>query len=223
MKIRFVCFLCLCVVTANAQRVEWGLKAGLQLSQFKGEDFLARRTASSSSNLETIRSSGKMTFGYAIGGYVRTLEDVFLQGELLLSVKGGELESSNSSNLTNLQYGQIDIPLSIGYQKNRFEISAGPMLSFKAFDDGNLKEFLSQYSNSPLTFSPYRPFTLGYQGGVGFKANKLKLGLRYLASIQGVSDMYIAYNVPGDSQLRDSRFFQKFGVLQLTAAYQLSK
>jgi hypothetical protein len=218
-----LCVLTIAFSSVKAQNTEWGLKAGLQLSQFRGDDFLAHPATSSSSNPEAVTSKGGMKTGYTIGLYVRTRENVFLQGEILASVKGAELERLQTGTKTSIQYGQVDIPLSIGYKMNRFEISGGPLVSFKLFDDGNLKTFLSQYSNTPLSFSPYRSYVLGYQAGIGYNLDKLSIGLRYMASIQGVSDMYIAYNIPGDTQLRDSHFFQRFSSFQLTAAYRLSK
>jgi hypothetical protein len=111
----------------------------------------------------------------------------------------------------------------LGYKLKQFEFTGGPLLSVQAFDNGELKKFLSLFSSSPLNFSPYRAYSFGYHAGVGVRFNKIGLNLRYLASIQPVSDMYIAYNVAGTSELRDSRFQQRSGVVQLTASYQLLK
>ncbi|MFN8348007.1 MAG: outer membrane beta-barrel protein [Spirosomataceae bacterium] len=223
MKQLLVSALCLLTFAVRAQTVEWGLKAGVQLSQFRGDDFISRPPTSSSSSTETVSSKGGSHAGYTVGGYVRSVENVFLQGELLLSVKGGELNRKAANTTTKIQYGQLDIPLSLGVRIKHLEFTGGPLLSLQLFDDGKLKTFLSQYSNSPLTFSPYRTYAFGYHAGAGLNFNKLTLGVRYLASIQGVSDMYIAYTLPGDSQLRDSHFQQRFAGFQLTAAYRLSK
>jgi len=213
----------LIVLTTKAQQVEWGLKAGLQVTQFRGDDFLGRLLTSSSTNVDKISSKGGNTAGYAIGGYVRTSENVFLQGEFLLSVKGAALKNNSNGAVSNIQYGQLDIPFSLGIKYKKFEITGGPVLALQLFDDDKLKGFLSQFSASPLSFSPYRIYSFGYQAGIAANFNKLSVGLRYLASIQPVSDMYIAYSVPGDSQLRESRFQQRYGSVQLTAAYRLSK
>lgn len=192
------------------------------MTQFKGSDFEGVQAISSSRTPEKVSTKGGSTLGYTVGGYVRTTENVFLQGELLVSVKGAQLERLNTGTKTTIQYGHLDIPLSIGYKSNRFEITGGPLLTLQLFDDNNLKKFLSQYSNSPLTFSPYRSYTFGYQAAVGVNFNKLTVNLRYLASIQPVSDMYISYNTV-NSELRESHFQQSFGALQLTASYRLSK
>lgn len=217
-----LCVLTIAFASVKAQSVEWGLKAGLQITQFNGKDFEGVLATSSSRIPEKVTSKGGSTIGYTIGGYVRTTENVFLQGELLVSVKGAQLERLSTGIKTAIQYGHLDIPLSLGYKFNRFEISGGPLLTVQLFDDNNLKKFLSQYSNSPLTFSPYKSYTLGYQAAAGVNFNKLTINLRYLASIQPVSDMYISYNTV-NSELRESHFQQSFGALQLTAAYRLSK
>lgn len=223
MKRLLAAFCVLTALGANAQRAEWGLKAGLQISQLRGDDFLGRRATSSSATPETITTQGSSKAGYVVGAYVRSTEDVFLQAEALLSVKGGEIESTGSTNKTSIQYGQLDIPLSLGYKHKRLEFTGGPLISLQLFDDSNLKNFLSQYSSTPLTFSPYRTYAFGYHAGVALNLNKLSIGVRYLASIQGVSDMYIAYAVPGEAQLRDSRFQQRFSGLQFTASYRLTR
>lgn len=223
MKQLLTATLCLMILGVHAQGVEWGLKAGLQMSQFRGDDFFGRLATSSSTSLDRVKSKGGMKSGYVVGGYVRTTENVFLQGEMLVSIKGGGLENVNNGTKTEIQYGQVDIPLSLGYKHKRLEFTGGPLISVQLFDDEKLKNFLSQYSSTPLTFSPYRSYAFGYQAGVGLNFNKLSFGIRYLASIQGVSDMYIAYNVPGDTQLRDSRFQQRFSSLQFSASYRLTK
>lgn len=212
------------VSSGYAQSVEWGLKAGVQMTRFIGSDFEGVLPTSSSRIPERISTKGGSTLGYTIGGYVRTTENVFLQGEMLVSVKGAQLERLSNSTKTSVQYGQLDIPFSIGYKHNHFEISGGPMLSVQLFDNGKLQEFLSLYSTAPLTFSPYKSYAFGYQAAIGANFNKVGVNLRYLASIQPVSDMYIGYTTAGsDPQLRESRFQQSFGSLQLTVSYRLSR
>ncbi|WP_428654113.1 outer membrane beta-barrel protein [Runella sp.] len=216
--------LSLAVSSVYAQSVEWGLKAGVQTTQFRGEDFEGVLNTSSSRIPEKVSTKGGSTFGYTIGGYVRSTENVFLQGELLISVKGAQLKQLSTSNKTTVQYGQLDIPFSIGYRHNHFEISGGPLLSVQLFANDKLKQFLSNYSNTPLTFSPYKSYAFGYHASIGANFDKIGINLRYLASIQPVSDMYIAYTSAGsDPQLRDSHFQQSFGALQLAVSYRLSR
>ncbi|AEI48229.1 hypothetical protein [Runella slithyformis] len=220
----FLCLLSAAVSSGYAQSVEWGLKAGAQMTRFIGADFEGVLATSSSRIPEKVSTKGGYTLGYTIGGYVRTTESVFLQGEMLVSVKGAQLERLSNSAKTSVQYGQLDIPFSIGYKHNHFEISGGPMLSVHLFENQKLKDFLSQYSYTPLTFSPYKSYAFGYQAAIGANFNKVGVNLRYLAGIQPVSDMYIAYTTAGsDPQLRDSHFQQSFGSLQLTVSYRLSR
>lgn len=203
----------------SQNNVEWGLKGGLQITNFRGDDFLGRKP--NTTDYDKISSKGSASTGYALGVYARSRESMFLQGEALISVKGAVLETMGKNIETTIQYGQLDIPVSIGYQNTRFEMAGGPVLSVNIFDNGKLKDFLSSYANSPLSFSPYRPYALGYQLGAGVKFGKLGIQLRYLASIQPVSDMYISYSVPGEAELRQSRFQQRAGVIQATASYRL--
>ncbi|MCU0339283.1 MAG: PorT family protein [Spirosomaceae bacterium] len=217
----FLILLMTVVGKAQSQGIEWGLKGGLQITSFRGDDFQGRKPSSSSTAYDKITSKGGAATGYALGIYARSQESVFLQGEALISIKGAVLETVGQNTETAVQYGQLDIPVSIGYQTKRFDVMGGPMLSVNVFDDGKLKNFLSSYANSPLTFSPYRTYAFGYQLGAGLKFNKLGVQLRYLASIQPVSDMYISYSTPGASELSQSRFQQRAGVIQATVSYRL--
>jgi Outer membrane protein beta-barrel domain len=204
---------------ANSQsNVQWGLKVGLQFTQLRGDVFRGYVGGNGNSIPEEISSKGSGSLGYTLGGFVRTTEDFFLQGELLIATKGGQL-TRNSTNKQLVQFGQIDIPLSVGYRVGTLEFLGGPVISVQAYDDGNLKEFLSAYSSSPLTFSPYRPYNVGYHLGAGMNFGKLSLNLRYLASIQNVSGINIFYTV--DGQRKNSRFEQYSSAVQVSVGYQI--
>ena len=66
MKRLLAAFCVLTALGANAQRAEWGLKAGLQISQLRGDDFLGRRVTSSSATPETITTQGSSKAGYVV-------------------------------------------------------------------------------------------------------------------------------------------------------------
>lgn len=214
--------LCISMVGVYAQKAEWGLKAGLQLTSFKGDDFKGIPNTSSSRTLETITTKNSTTIGYALGAYVRSTEPVFIQGEMLFSIKGAELERVGQNSKISIQYGQLDVPLSLGYQAKRWEVLGGLSVSGQIFDDGNLKKFLSTYSNSGLTFSPYRKYNFGYHVGAGLRFNRIGINARYMASIQPISDMYISYSLNNnDPQLSESKFSQRAGIVQFTLSYRL--
>jgi Outer membrane protein beta-barrel domain len=230
MKKNIVFCLCLFSVTIQAQKkVETGIKAGIQLCRFQGIDFnWTPESPTSSRASERLSTKTTPTFGYAIGGYVRTLEPTFLQAEIMLSLKGAQIDqflgsNSTKTSTTTVQYSQIDIPLSIGHRFKHIEVSGGPMFSVNLSDNGKLKTLLGQYSPNPPAFSPYQTLTAGFHLGAGYRlTNRLTANLRYMGSIQSVTSQSIYFadpNLPVGQ--RESSFKQRSGVWQLTVGFKI--
>ncbi len=230
MKKNIIFCLCLFSITIQAQkRVETGLKVGLQLCRFQGIDFnWSPESGASSRSPERLSTKTTPVFGYAVGGYVRTLEPTFLQAEMMLSVKGAQIDqfvgnNTTKTSTTTVKYRQIDIPLAIGHRFKQFEVVGGPMISVNLSDNGKLKTLLAQYSNNPPSFSPYQTITAGYHFGAGYWfTDKLTANLRYMGSIQNVTSQSIYFTDPNlPVGQRESSFKQRSGVWQLTVGYRL--
>lgn len=230
MKKNIVFCLCLFSITIQAQKkVETGIKVGLQMCRFQGVDFnWSPESAASSRASERLSTKTSPVFGYAVGGYVRTLEPTFLQAELMLSVKGAQIDqflgnNTTKTTTTTVQYTQIDIPLSIGHRFNKIEVSGGPMFSVNVAEDGKLKTLLANYSANPPQFSPFQTLTVGFHAGAGYGfGNKFVVNLRYMGSIQNVTAQSIYFKDPTiPVGQRESSFKQRSGVWQLTIGYKL--
>lgn len=182
------------LLSANAQEVKFGVKAGLNLSTAGGDmkDFI-----------EDIGMDQKSHIGFHIGAFVDLglTENFYIQPGLFYSNKGlkGELKEDDSYKLKmNLSY--LEIPILASYRINlsdnmKWHINAGPYLAYgiggkikfegelledefddlKAFDEdeGDLKRF---------------DFGLSFGTGVNFKS--VYLGVKYdlgLTNIAGDS------------------------------------
>ena len=218
-------FLILGQAIAQNKNFEWGLKAGVQLSQFRGDGLVfSANPVVSSSPVRGATTRTAPTVGYAVGVYFRTTENVFLQGEAMLSAKGANINYFNGSTTTTttVQYTQLDFPLSVGYRQKFWEVSGGPLIAVQLFDNGELKKFLGEVANREPPFKVYVPYTVGYQLGAALRLGSASVGLRYMASIMPVTSQSISYVDPAaDPSLRQANFQQRSGVWQLSAAFKI--
>ncbi len=223
MKQSIILLICLISSFSYAQkRAEWGLKGGVSLSNFRGSDFNGTPLSSSSTTTERVSTKASPAFGYTLGGYVRSVEDVFLQAELLFSMKGAQIDRFGSAGTTSTQvkFSQIDIPLSVGYKHKKVEVLGGLFLSTTITDDGKLTTFLSQYAKTSA--SPYKTLSLGYHIGAGINLNRLSINARFMGGIQPLVDETIYYNDPNLTQgTRQSSFQQRADAWQFTIGYKI--
>jgi|GEM_PF-1500129 len=206
--------------------MEWGIKAGVQLSKFRGDALILSGGPLSSAMPQGASTNTAPTVGYAVGAYFKTTENVFLQGEIMLSAKGANIKplaQTSTSTTTTVQYTQFDIPLSVGYRYKIWEVSGGPLISVQLFDNGELKKFLSQQAGKEPNFNVFVPYTFGYQLGGAVRFGKTSIGVRYLASIMPVTSQSISYTDPNaDPQQRQAKFEQRSGVWQFTVGLRLN-
>lgn len=131
----------------GAQNVDFGLKTGLNISNFTGGDV-------DRNNL----------FGFHVGGFAefKLNEKFSLQPELLYSTQGSEVE-----NLAKIKVDYLKIPLMIKYYlSENFSIEAGPQASFLVndkieFDDSSIPDADIDASS----------FDFGLNAGLGYNFN----------------------------------------------------
>jgi hypothetical protein len=206
--------------TAYSQTTEWGIKIGVQSTRFQGNDFYGRPAVSSGVTPEQVVTNANSAIGYAAGVYVRSRSDVFLHGEALISLKGGQLDRMTTGGKVSskFSYGQLDLPLGIGYRYHKFEVMGGPLLSVQLFQDNKLGDVLSTYALTQSKFSPFTKAALGYHLSVGLQFDRLSVGVRNFGSIQNIASAVITYPSSGFDQ---SYFQQRFNGWQLSAAWKI--
>ncbi|KGL61752.1 porin family protein [Polaribacter sp. Hel1_85] len=127
-----------------AQNVNFGLKTGLNISNFTGGD-------ADRNNL----------LGFHIGGFTefKLNEKISLQPELLYSTQGSEVE-----NLTKIKVDYLAIPLMVKYYvSEKFSIEIGPQASFLVNDKVEFND-----SSIPDADSDASSFDFGLNSGIEY-------------------------------------------------------
>jgi hypothetical protein len=149
-----------------------GLKAGINLSQLRGNDL----SLSSGTAFRFADNSNRAT-GLVGGVFARFGQTVYLQPEVLLSQKGGRFQLNNAQDLVDVRFTNLDVPVLIGLKVGDvLRINLGPVASVPLRDNGSLRDSFEIYATQENAF---RRTTFGYQAGVGFDFDRLNLDLRY--------------------------------------------
>ena len=156
--------LLLVVGMVNAQ-LQFGLKGGVNISNFTGGDF------------NNIEKSPYVAFH--AGGLLRIKFDhLALQPELLFSSQGAKLDDGVTEADYKVSY--VNIPIMLQWQfEGGFYVEAGPQAGFKVSED---------IPNSTIDeFAKSTDVSLGV--GLGFLKNKgLGIGGRYTVGVSNVGD-----------------------------------
>jgi Outer membrane protein beta-barrel domain len=156
--------LLLVVGMVNAQ-LQFGLKGGVNISNFTGGDF------------HNIEKSAYVA--WHAGGLVRIKFDhLVLQPEVLFSTQGAKLDDGTTE--ANYEITYVNIPIMLQWQfKGGFYVEGGPQAGFKVSED---------IPNSTIDdFAKSTDFSIGL--GLGFLKNKgLGIGGRYTVGVSKVGD-----------------------------------
>ena len=153
---------------ASAQQYQFGLKGGLNISNFTGGDF----SNISKSALIGIHAGGYIGFG--IG------QNLWIQPELLISSQGAKLSQGVPPKDTTYKMTYLAVPLMLKYHTDGgFFFEAGPQFGFK-ISEKNPNQSISSFAKG-LDFA--------VAAGLGFQA-KSGLGIygRYVAGISKVGN-----------------------------------
>lgn len=185
-----ITLLVLCQVSRAqppAKRFSWGVKVGANFSQHDELSYQIPRLGadgvplSSGGNLvyDFFRQNDGHTTGLVGGLYARFGDRLFLQPELLFSVKGGKLDLIRQGLETrsfNVKVGTFDLPLLLGMKLGPLRLNAGPMASLRVLD-GDMKGALREYTGQSVR-QTIQQAQLGYQAGLGFSFSGMQLDLR---------------------------------------------
>lgn len=164
---------------------------------------------------DNIQQSLDTKTGFVFGLYGRIGKKVFLQPELLVASRGGEVEiqplSGGGPQIIDVKYTNLDVPVLIGFQPLSFlRIMAGPVASFKLSEDEKLRDALSAYTTN--TGEAFKEATYGYQLGVGVKVLGFDIDLRKDGSLADINML----KLNGEPQ-----FSQRASGWQLTLAKKI--
>ncbi len=177
MKTCFILFFSLFLISANAQ-VRFGLKSGLNISSFYGDD---------AGNLDS-------KFGFSGGFFlsIKTQKPLIIQPELNYSMKGAK--TFLGSDKITLDYHYIDIPVLFKYviplndtQGINPIIFAGPFIGFntRAQTIVNSNGQMESQNNASVV---NREYGFQFGGALGFNIgnNELGIDIRYVLGLTSV-------------------------------------
>lgn len=196
-------FLAVSMVTlfaagAFAQGISGGVKAGLNLANFIGDDV----------------EGADMRIAYHFGGYVNIgfSEALSLQPELLYNSVGAKSSYSEEGATVDETYkmNYISVPVSLVYSFGNFNIQAGPQISFLASAKHDMSaEFLGQSIEvSEDIKEGFKGMDLAVNLGLGASFGKLSAAARYGIGLSQLPDT-------------DEDVKMKNGVIQLSLGYRL--
>lgn len=178
---------------ASAQKkgFAFGIKGGVNLSRLTmGEVFTTRYDDNGNPFVgfdgknvtDNLKQSLDSKTGVVGGIYARFGKVIFIQPEVLVSTKGGSLKivknvpDSPITQIINVKYSSIDVPILIGLKGGPFRILAGPVTSFRVGDNQKLSDAFKQYSSN--FNDAVSEATFGYQFGAGLDIGRFALDVR---------------------------------------------
>lgn len=192
----------------------FGLKAGVNLSQLRGDDLSLTGGSPVNFSDNTNRS-----LGLVAGGFFRVGRAVYLQPEILLSQKAGRFAinrgggTANANNV-DIRFTNIDFPVLVGVKiADVFRINAGPILTFTTNDNGNLRETFNQYSSDDFD-KAFKKGNIGYQAGVGLDLGKFLIDVRYEGNLTNI------FNVNVKDVNNSLQFGRKLNLFQATVGFK---
>jgi hypothetical protein len=158
-------------VLAYGQKVQFGVKAGANVSNFMGGDF------------EAVEK--KALVGFHGGFFVNfSFAGFGIQPEILISTQGAKIDSVSGSYDWKITY--INVPVIAQYRfPGGFFVEAGPQVGFKISDNIE-KQTIENFA---------KDLDLSAAAGLGFKGkNGFGLGARYTVGLSKVGDFEPSMN-----------------------------
>lgn len=164
---------------------------------------------------DNIQESLDTKTGFVFGIWGRLGQKLYLQPELLIATKGGEVEvrpaNGGPIEVVDVKYTNLDIPVLVGFKPVKFlRIMGGPVASLKLSEDQKLKESLTEYTSN--TGAAFENATWGYQVGVGVKVFGVELDLRKEGSLTDINAL---------SFKNEDKFSQRASGWQLTLGFTI--
>ncbi|WP_286966461.1 porin family protein [Flavobacterium sp. UBA4854] len=149
---------------SNAQETRFGVKGGLNLTNFTGDV---------DTNLKA---------GFHIGGFaeIKIIDRLAIQPELLFSTQGARYNMIGGNQSGSYKLNYINIPvLAKFYVTKQFTVEAGPQIGF----------LVSAKSQDHDIKDAYKTADYGFNFGAGYNfTDHFSVGLRYTVGISGIYD-----------------------------------
>lgn len=177
---------------ANAQQTRFGVKGGLNLSNWAGGDV----------------SDTKALVGFHVGGFaeIKIIEKLAIQPELLFSTQGTKFDGGAFLGDFDVKTNYLNIPvLAKYYIVEKFSVEAGPQLGI----------LLSAKSNGEDVKDGFKTVDFGFNLGAGYHfTDNVSVNLRYTIGLSPLADNA---DIENEGDYYDSA---KNSVLALSFAYK---
>ncbi|MBP9185590.1 MAG: PorT family protein [Bacteroidia bacterium] len=197
-KITAIFLVTLFAIEAQSQAIEFGVKAGINLSSL-----------TSAPNL----GDANTTTGLVFGAFARTSSaGFFMQPEILFTQRKGVFTDNASKQTVTNTLTYIDVPLLLGYKIAVFRFNAGPNLQFLMAANQEAPAILNDPNFSKNNFNA---FSVGMQLGVGVNLGKINLDARYDGSIGDLGKTITT------SSGQNINYSTRANMFQLTLGYRI--
>ncbi len=139
--------------------------------------------------------------GFKVGLYSRIkIESIYIQPEVLFTSTGGRIEYTDdvaglANQVIDLSYNRIDVPIMIGKKFGKvFRFNLGPILTYTL---DNTQE---------LPIQSYNDGVVGYQIGIGFDINKIRLDVKYEGNLSRFGESITVANNKFNTNYRPNMF-----------------
>lgn len=183
--------------SANAQIFKYGIKAGVNFASLPMDDIRGITTPTETYSLIT----GESVTGYQAGLMARIkIAMVYVQPEIYFNTTGGTVEQvveNGPTEILDVQFNRIDIPLLVGLKFGPARINAGPVGSAVISSTNELSEI------APGLETLHEGLSWGFQAGIGLDIlKKLAIDARYEGSLSRYGDSFV---VAGETYSLDAR------------------
>lgn len=167
----------LITLSGNAQKINFGIKAGLNMSMLTGSK-------------DQIMSSTNGFFAGALLEF-KILEKIALQPELLFSQQGAKFESKNLTSSTTMKTDYLIVPIMVKYYLKRgLFLEAGPQAGFLISAKQDVENRITNTSTSENIKDDTKVFDMSANVGIGYDIfDKVVTQIRYCIGITNTSTL----------------------------------
>ena len=167
----------LITLSSNAQKINFGIKAGLNMAMLTGSK-------------DQIMSSTNGFFAGALLEF-KILEKIALQPELLFSEQGAEFQSKNLTSSTTMKADYLIVPIMVKYYLKRgLFLEAGPQAGFLISAKQDVENRITNTSTSENIKDDTKVFDMSANVGIGYDIfDKVVTQIRYCIGITNTSTL----------------------------------
>lgn len=191
---------------SDAQMFKYGIKGGIGFSSIKMDDVIGINDGSNVYDLIT----GDGVMGYHVGVQTRIkIAMLVIQPEIYFNAGGGTVEQvvdNGPSEILNVNFSRIDIPVLVGVKLGPARINAGPVGSFVLSETSDLTELEPDFElfTSAMTW--------GFQAGLGLDISKISIDARYEGSLSSLGETFSVGGTDFPLDARPSQWIISLGI-----------